>query len=160
MKALKIFGVIMTPFIIMFVVAAIWKCTLNRYYYFERFPTYAAAGGLAPRFTPPSATDIRYIHGNESPDMWLSFDFDPREISEIRNRCDRVAEGEIELAPEPPGNFIDWPEVLTGGAPVKADDIPGYEFYRCKGPAEGVTPLRRILAVDVEKGKAYYWAGY
>jgi hypothetical protein len=138
------------------------------YFYYVHYPTYGAADHaicdhcILPPAIPPSANDIRYTSYYETPELWLFFKFDPREVSEIRKRCDRATKGEIELAPEPPrylidwpGNFIDWPEEITCDAPAKAEDLAGYEFYRCAyGTGKGT------LAVDAEKGKAYYWGSF
>ena len=158
MRAVKILGIILFLFIFMGIV--FWKCNLNYYYDVRAFPTYNAAGGFLPEFAPPSATDIRYIHCTESPDKWIVFNFDIEEISKIRTYCGGPVHGEIEFAPPPPGYFIDWPEKfidwpkgITSDAPVKAEDIAGYEFYRCKY-------RKGFLSVNTKKGKAYYWEIY
>lgn len=132
------------------------------------YPTYSAAaaanaiGGdsLIPSFLPPSATEIRYIryHDLDISRLWLSFNFDPEEISEIRKRCKRVTEGKVKYwGGRPPGDFIHWPMEVTGT--VQAEDIPGYELYWCELGTREESLLginTGLLSVDIKKGKAYY----
>jgi hypothetical protein len=162
--ALKVLGIILIGIFLFIALLLFLEPVLyevGEYGYYEgSYPTYDAAADALPqsKFMPTSATDIRYMGLFEEPEMWLFFNFDPKEISEIRKRCDRVTVGEVELAPYGgPGDFFDWPNKITGT--VRAEDIAGYEIYKCK--IRRFSLYRRfregVLAVEAEKGKAYYW---
>ncbi len=169
-RALKILGMILLSLFIVSVFFALRWWGESRFDY-RSYPTYDAAVTLPhSSFMPPSATDIRYIGHFEASEIWLFFNFDIKEISEIRKYCGRVTEGEIELAPDPPGDFIDWPEEITRwpeeitryvfAISDRAEDIAGYEFYRCEYGTREESLLginTGILSVDTENGKAYYW---
>ncbi len=163
-RALKVLGIILIGIFLLIALLLFLEPVLyevGEYGYYEgSYPAYdAAADALSQfKFMPSSATDIRYMGLFQDPEMWLTFNFDPKEISEIRRCCDRAIEGEVELAPYGgPGDLFDWPNKITGT--VRAEDIAGYEIYICKTRRFAVYRRFRegVLVVDAEKGEAYYW---
>ncbi len=174
MNIVKRFGKVIGIVLILLVVLFGMMFVLGRVlygegeYYHNSYPTYNAAaaanaiggGSVIPPFLPHSATQIRYImyFDLDIYRLWLSFNFDSEDTSEIHKYCKRVTEGKVKYwGGSPPEDFIHWPEEITGT--VRIEDVPGYEFYWCELGTREQSLLgvkTGVLSVDIKYGKAYY----
>ena len=107
--------------------------------------------GWIPDFFPSSARDIRERHDIDSNEIWISFAFDPQDLSWIDTACEPAAS-----LSGPRRQPRWWPEALSGNV-SKASTL---NLYACERfiPIGGA-PKRYAgtLATEPTTGEAWYW---
>lgn len=107
--------------------------------------------GLLPDGLPPGTRDIRIGHVPGERGSWGLFNFPPDESARLKQILQPQEVSLEGQRVEVPGRIEWWPRALRGALDAEPLGITGLKGYRT---LDGT----RVVAINWQQGRAYYWA--
>ena len=112
--------------------------------------------GWLPRTLPLSARDIVETHNIDTNEMWLRFQYDPKDIAEFLKGCAEVSSLQIPPVERTHKLVQWWPRILMGGDGRLPNTM---KSYRCSQMPHAQSDLPASVVLSPKEATAWYWVG-